>query len=234
VVRCELDGESFEPLGDQCIFPIDLLEDRPSIELVRWRDGRRETVTVRVGAYPYRVERLTIADDSKVHLSTEDLARADEESERISTLWNLRRPRLFALPLRAPLDKLPVGSRFGSRRFINGEPRSPHSGVDFSASTGTPVLAAAGGEVVLAEDHFFAGNSVFLDHGDGLVSMYFHLSAIGVSTGQLVRAGETIGAVGATGRATGPHLHFGLRWRGARIDPLPLLGLQPLPEVGSR
>ena len=108
--------------------------------------------------------------------------------------------------------------------MINGEPRNPHTGVDYAADAGTAVLAVAGGSVVLAEEHFFAGKSVFIDHGNGLISMYFHLSEIGVQKGQAVELGQSVGKVGATGRATGPHLHFGLRWHGSKVDPAVLLG----------
>ncbi len=119
---------------------------------------------------------------------------------------------------------MPEGGRFGARRFFNGQPRSPHSGADYAAAEGTPVRAVAAGTVVLADDLFFSGRSLFVDHGDGLISMYFHLSEALPGEGEEVRRGETIGRVGQTGRATGPHLHFGVRWRGARIDPDPLFG----------
>jgi murein DD-endopeptidase MepM/ murein hydrolase activator NlpD len=119
---------------------------------------------------------------------------------------------------------LPEARSFGSRRILNDEPRSPHSGVDFSGATGTPVFAVADGLVVLADEHYFAGKSIYIDHGDQLVSMYFHLSEISVSEGDAVLSGTSIGAVGATGRVTGTHLHFGLRWHGSRIDPRVLLG----------
>ncbi|MEM1250263.1 MAG: M23 family metallopeptidase, partial [Acidobacteriota bacterium] len=129
----------------------------------------------------------------------------------------------FQLPLAQPLERLPRGGRFGARRIINGEPRSPHTGADYAANQGTPVLAAADGVVRLAEEHFFGGNSVFLDHGDGLITMYLHLHEIFVDPGESVTRGSVIGTVGSTGRSTGPHLHFGIRWRGARVDPAFLL-----------
>jgi murein DD-endopeptidase MepM/ murein hydrolase activator NlpD len=179
------------------------------------------------------VQHIELQDDSQVNLSPASLERARRETARVEALWSLRTPRRFTLPLAPPLEKLPAGGRFGSRRFFNGEPRSPHSGADYAAAQGTPVLAVAPGRVVLAADHFFSGKSVFVDHGDGLLSMSFHLSGLAVAEGDEVAAGEILGLVGATGRATGPHLHFGLRWRGARVDPADLLRApEGLPALG--
>jgi len=222
--RCGLGGNEWSPLGTTCFFPVDLLRDPGPLRLSRWIGGRREQAVVTVTDYPYPTQEIHLRDDGQVHLSAANLARVEREQERVGALWSRRGPALFTLPLGPPLTLLPAGGRFGSRRIFNGESRSPHSGADYSARQGTPVLAAADGTVALAEDHFFSGKSVFLDHGDGLITMYFHLSAIRVEEGQSVRRGQPIGAVGATGRATGPHLHFGVRWRGARIDPRLLLG----------
>jgi hypothetical protein len=217
-------GERWEPIDGVCWYPVDLSRSAGPLAVERWAGGARRTATVEVGRYPYAEQRLTIEDESKVDLSPADLARVDRENARIAELWGRRTPRRFSLPLAPPLASLPAGGRFGARRVINGRPRSPHSGADFAARAGTPVVAPAAGTVVLAAEHFFAGQSVYLDHGDGLVTMVFHLSEIEVREGQAVRAGERLGRVGSTGRATGPHLHFGVRWRGARIDPALLLG----------
>ncbi len=221
---CGTGSESWEAIGDSCWYPIDLLTDATSVTV--WRQGPhgRESKEIVIGSYPYSVQHLTIEDDSKVNLSAENVARANRESARIGRLWGSRKNRRFTLPLSPPLAELPEGGRFGARRFINGQPKNPHSGADYAATTGTPVLAVAGGTVVLAEEHFFAGNSVFVDHGDGLISMSFHLNSIDVKVGDEVERGARIGTVGATGRVTGPHLHFGLRWRGRRVDPEALIG----------
>jgi murein DD-endopeptidase MepM/ murein hydrolase activator NlpD len=118
-----------------------------------------------------------------------------------------------------------VNSAFGFRRVVNGLARAPHEGVDLKAALGAPVVAANDGRVVLEDNLFFSGNSLFLDHGGGLYTMYFHLSEFRVPTGASVRKGDVIGLAGMTGRVTGPHLHWGARLNGARIDPLDLLAL---------
>jgi murein DD-endopeptidase MepM/ murein hydrolase activator NlpD len=215
-------GRAFEPLGGACYYPVDLLHAPGPLTLERRRGDQRETRTVQVSRFDYPTQKLTLPRD-KVDLSKEDLARVERESREVARLWKSARPRRFELPLLAPLDPLPAGGRFGHRRIINGQPRSPHGGADYTAAAGTPVRAPADGTVVLVADHFFAGRSVFLDHGDGLVTMSFHLDRVDVAPGQEVLRGDRIGAVGATGRVTGAHLHFGARWRGARVDPAQLL-----------
>ncbi len=170
-----------------------------------------------------------------VDLSAADLERVRRENREMAQLWKTRGPRRFELPLAAPLDPLPEGGRFGHRRIINGSPRSPHGGADYSVPEGTPVRAAGAGTVVMVANHFFGGNAVFVDHGDGLVTQYFHLSRIDVREGQQLDRGAPLGAVGATGRATGPHLHFGVRFRGARVDPALLVGpAAAMPCLDSR
>jgi murein DD-endopeptidase MepM/ murein hydrolase activator NlpD len=218
IERCVLRDESQPPLDGACWFPIDLLAEGDLV-VRRVRQGVEEQRVVRPAGYPYPLERIQVEDDSKVNPSTEDLARIAAEQRRVAGLWSWRTPRRFSLPLWAPLAEMPEGGRFGARRVFNGEPRSPHSGTDYSAAEGATVLAAASGRVGLAEEQFFAGRAVFLDHGEGLFSMYFHLSRILVRPGQEVRAGDLLGRVGSTGRVSGPHLHFAVRWRGARVDP---------------
>jgi hypothetical protein len=222
---------AWEPLGDTCFFPIDLLS-RGKLRLARRRDGRREAITVWVGRYPYGRQRLTVPS-RWVRLSPEDRARVARESTEIKPLWTRESAPLFSLPLGPPLAEMPAGERFGARRYFNRRARSPHSGADYSAPAGTPVLAAADGVVALVADHLFAGNSVYVDHGGGLISMCFHLERVDVHVGEAVKRGQVLGLVGATGRAFGPHLHFGLRWHGARIDPALLLRPpEELPDIG--
>jgi hypothetical protein len=117
----------------------------------------------------------------------------------------------------------PANSRFGSRSVFNGEPRNAHTGTDFLSPAGTPIRAPLAGRVVVAQDLYFSGGAVFIDHGLGLFSQLVHMSKIGATVGQLVEAGDIVGLVGATGRVTGPHLHWGMRLGGQRVDPLALL-----------
>ncbi|MFB3819304.1 MAG: M23 family metallopeptidase [Candidatus Methylomirabilales bacterium] len=178
--------------------------------------------TLRVLASPYPVQRLTLPSRF-TQLDPATLERAAAEKAALDRLWETARPRLWREPFRPPLDGLGSGSGFGHRRIINGEPRAAHSGSDVAAPAGTPVLAANAAEVALVADQFFAGTAVVLDHGDGLFTMYFHLQESLVQTGQRVARGQPIGRVGATGRASGPHLHWGVRLHGARVDPAELL-----------
>ena len=116
-------------------------------------------------------------------------------------------------------------SPFGVRRILNNQPRSPHSGVDLRAKEGAPVQASGDGIVAYVGEHYFSGKSIYLDHGMGIISMYFHLSKIQVKKGEKVALGSVIGRVGQTGRATGPHLHWGIRIKGNRVDPFSLVRL---------
>jgi murein DD-endopeptidase MepM/ murein hydrolase activator NlpD len=228
---CAVGQKRFEPLDDGCYYPVDLLQHEGPLTLARERAGRRETRRVRVGKFDYPTQKLTLPRNM-VELSPEDAERVERENREMASLWTREGPRRFSLPFAAPLDPLPKGGRFGSRRIINGQPRSPHGGTDYAAPEGAPVHAAADGTVALVANQFFGGNAVFLDHGDGLITMYMHMSRVEVREGQPVHRGEALGAVGSTGRATGPHLHFGVRWRGARIDPAVLLEPREIQTVG--
>ncbi len=220
--ECSAAGQSWFPLADGCYYPVDLLTPEGPLVLTRERHGLPESLEVKVASYPYPEQRLTVPEKT-VKLSPENEARAERERAEVDALWSRRGPARYTLPLHPPLEPMPEPASFGARRILNGEPRSPHTGVDLRAAAGTPVHAAADGTVVLAADHFFSGRSVFVDHGGGLVTMYFHLATMKVAAGDEVRRGQVIGTVGSTGRATGPHLHFGVRWLGARVDPNLLL-----------
>ena len=227
IERCLVRDRAFAPTvvaGEPgCLVPVGLTRTADVIA-ERDRDGRRERLHIGLGEYPYSVQRLEIKDRSRVDLSPENLARVQRENALIGKLWGRQGKPRFSLPLGAPLEEMPAGGRFGAKRIINGEPRSPHTGADYAVPQGTPVLAADNAVVALAGEFFFSGNAVFLDHGNGLISMYFHLHEMFVEQGDEVSRGSLIGTVGSTGRSTGPHLHFGIRWQGERVDPALLLG----------
>ena len=180
-----------------------------------------ETITVAPGEYP--TTELTVAPGF-VDLSPENEARAARESRRIAAIYaTLTSEMLWTDPFVAPVEGVVGGRNFGHRRVFNGQPRAPHGGADLRAATGTPIMAANRGRIVLAEELFFSGNAVFVDHGLGLYSVYLHLSRIDVAPGQIIERGQVVGLAGATGRVTGPHLHWGVRILDARVDPFTLL-----------
>lgn len=174
---------------------------------------------VSIGSHAYREQRLTIENKSQVNPDQQQLDRIFGERKIIdAALNNFRRVQIDGVSLSSPVAG-PRGSSFGSRRFFNDQPRSPHSGMDIAANTGTPVLAPRAGIVTATGDYFFNGNTVIIDHGQGFITMYCHLSEVDVEEGQPVQVGALIGAVGATGRVTGPHLHFGTYLNGTAVDP---------------
>ena len=175
----------------------------------------------------YSVQELKVPPN-QVNLSAEDEARVTRETEKVRAAVDSFTP---AAPATLRLAQPVPGRRsssFGLRRVFNGESRRPHAGMDIAAPTGTPVKAPLAGRVVDVGTYFFNGNNVVIDHGQGLMTMYCHLSKIGVEVGQELKAGEVLGLVGATGRVTGPHLHWGVSLNGAWVDPA--LFLAPLPK----
>ena len=180
------------------------------------KPARRESFTVTTHAYSE--QRLKVAP-GKVDLSKEDLARFERERARQAAVIATLTPDLPAtLKLEVPVPGRRSGS-FGLRRFFNGQPRNPHSGMDIAAPAGTPIRAAAAGTVIDTGDYFFNGNTVWLDHGSGLLTMYCHLQRIDVREKDRVETGTVIGTVGATGRVTGPHLHFSVLLNRTMVDP---------------
>lgn len=188
-------------------------------------DGsRRLSYNVLVLKQKYPVQYLTLPKD-KVDLDDENLVRVKAEQEKVKAILDLVSPeRFWGGSFIEPVHG-PVSGAFGRMRVINGQPRSPHNGEDIAAPLGTEVVAMNDGIARLTVDHFFSGKGVFLDHGLGLYSMYFHLSEVTVADGQSVKRGQVIGKVGASGRASGPHLHWGVRLNGARVDPYALIKL---------
>jgi murein DD-endopeptidase MepM/ murein hydrolase activator NlpD len=185
---------------------------------VRQADAPETRVPFTIDDVKYAEQRLKVPP-GKVDLSPEDLARYERERKHLSqvtTTFSDQAPATLRLLQPVPGTR---SSSFGLRRVFNGQGRNPHSGMDIAASLGTPVVAAAPGRVIDAGDYFFNGNTVWIDHGKGLLTMYCHLATIDVRAGQSVSAGEPIATVGATGRVTGPHLHWSVSLNRAMVDP---------------
>ena len=183
------------------------------------------TASLEVIAGHFATERLHVEKEF-VEPNPEQIKRANEERQRLRDIFDRVTPeRLWNGKFRVPLDGVTTGGNFGRRRILNGQPGSPHGGVDFPAVAGTPVHAAQRGRVVLAEELFFSGNTVVIDHGFGIYTFYGHLSEIDVKAGDSLESGQVLGKVGATGRVTGPHLHWGLTVERARVNPLQLVKL---------
>jgi murein DD-endopeptidase MepM/ murein hydrolase activator NlpD len=183
------------------------------------------TVTVRKGKF--RTESLKV-DNQFVQPDPEQQKRAEADSQKMKAIYETVTPeRLWEGRFRLPLKDVTTGGNFGRRRILNGQPRSPHAGVDFPAAAGTPVFAAQSGKVVLAEELYYSGNTVVIDHGYGIYTLYAHLSEIAVKPGQPVPVGSEIGKVGATGRVTGPHLHWGLTIDHARVNAMDIVQRLP-------
>ncbi|MFA7388732.1 MAG: peptidoglycan DD-metalloendopeptidase family protein [Thiohalobacteraceae bacterium] len=183
-------------------------------------DGDRERIRFGVVDKAYETQRLVIKDQRKVEPNAEDMKRIRAESVRIKkALGQFSEQAEVTADFIWPADG-PTSSPFGLRRFFNDQPRNPHSGLDIAAPEGAEIRAPAPGLVVDTGDFFFNGNTVFVDHGQGLVTMYCHMSRIDVQPGERVAAGDRLGAIGKTGRVTGAHLHWGVSLNDARVDPL--------------
>src|SRR5688572_18080679 len=190
------------------------------------QDGRVDSreATIRIVEKKYPTTELQV-EEKFVQLSAANQARASRESKEIDTIFSsITNEMLWRGAFTVPIPGR-SGANFGHRRVFNGEPRAPHAGADLRASTGTPIRATNAGRVVLAKNLFFTGNTVILDHGLGIYSLYAHLSRIDAKTGVTVKNGQVVGLAGATGRVTGPHLHWGVRVQGARVDPFTLVGV---------
>ena len=194
--------------------------EKNSTQVLNYKiDGELKKQTFQVLSKQYTEQHITIKNKALVTPPAQELERIKNESSTQKSLYEshsspLELTKGFVFPLKGTITSL-----FGHRRFFNGQPRSPHSGIDIAASKGTPIIAPASGKIVLAQELYFNGETVFIDHGQGLVTMYCHMSRLLVSEGDKVEQGSKIGLVGSTGRATGPHLHWSVSLNGFRVDP---------------
>jgi len=223
---CVLAGRKYPAVDSVCYFPFDVeaIPGRHALVVID-QGGKRHTATAIVEKAERPKVDIDLKDDAYINVSKENSKRAAHEREAVLKLFAAKpeEPH-FSLPLGAPASPLPKNEDdFGSLRTFNGKVESQHTGRDYPVIEGNPVKAIAAGRVVLADEHFLTGNSVYIDHGDGMVSASFHMSSLSVKTGDEVRRGQTLGKVGATGRTSGTHLHLGIRWLAARVDPQPLL-----------
>jgi murein DD-endopeptidase MepM/ murein hydrolase activator NlpD len=196
------------------------LATQPGVQkiIVQSQKGSTE-LPFQVGSKKYRTQYLTIKDQRKVEPNPKDLKRIATETARSdAALSRFTSTQSIQLELLPPIQGVRSDS-FGSRRFFNGQPRNPHTGMDIAAPRGTPIHAPAAGKVVESGEFFFNGNTLYIDHGNGLVTMYCHLDTVAVKAGDTVKPGDLLGTVGSTGRVTGPHLHFGIALNRAMVDP---------------
>jgi len=201
------------------------LESEPSTYYIIFKKGEKKISTsLRIVSGEFGTDRITLPPEM-VEFDKKTLARIKREKETLNAvLAASSKRRLWSGPFIMPL-KGRISGAFGQRRILNGSPRSPHGGLDIAAPAGRPIVAAGGGRVAYVGKFFFYGNFVVLDHGLGLSTLYAHMSSTLVKKGQLVKVGQPLGRVGATGRATGPHLHFAVRVGKARVSPTGFIGL---------
>ncbi|WP_319542406.1 M23 family metallopeptidase [uncultured Pseudodesulfovibrio sp.] len=202
---------------------LDTKAGKQDLSVIASVDGKENTLrrSVQVTSMEYPKQELTLPP-SMVTPPQDVYDRISKEREQTTAAKNTVTPkRLWKLPLQRPVDG-EISSTYGLQRILNGTPKNPHRGQDMRSPMGNPVKSVADGLVVLVGDHYYAGNSVYIDHGNGVVSMYFHLSKPIVKEGDTVQRGQAIGLSGMSGRATGPHLHFSLSVLGELVDPQPL------------
>ncbi|KAA9356858.1 MULTISPECIES: M23 family metallopeptidase [Larkinella] len=237
-LRCSFEKRVWPAVMGTCYYPVDMDMKSGSYTISRrTTGGKLETAQIIVTETPCRQEDLkNFPKKEFVDVSAVNQARAAKEAAVIGPLIGYKpsvRPAVFDLPVGKPVKNLPKGEgNFGACRTLDGQPRDRHTGQDYPVSVGEPVLSVGNGRVVLAASHFYSGNAVYIDHGNGLISEYFHLKGFSVKADQTVTKGQRIGVVGETGRVTGPHLHLGVRWHGACINPgFLLVDPSDLPEV---
>jgi murein DD-endopeptidase MepM/ murein hydrolase activator NlpD len=223
--RCSMETRAWMPVNGTCYYPIDMEKKAGKYTISRrTTGGKLESATLTVVEKPCKQEDFTNFPKLEyVTVSAANMARATKEAATLRPLLAYQsdeRPAVFDIPVGKPASPLPKATpNFGNCRSFNGQPRDRHTGMDYPVTGSEAVLSAGNGKVVLAANHFYSGNAVFVDHGNGLITEYFHLKTISVKPNQTVTKGQSVGTAGETGRTTGPHLHFGARWHGAKINP---------------
>ena len=235
--RCSLEDKAWEPVNGTCYYAIDMEKKPGTYNLSRrTTGGKLETAKLTVAEKPCKVEAIkNFKKMEYINVSAANQARHRQEMDVLNPVLiakNVEQPPVFDLPVGKPLGTLPKGEGFGDCRTFSGQAADRHTGTDYAAPVGSDVKSVGNGKVVLAANHFFSGNSVYIDHGNGLLTEYFHLKTIAVKPNQTVMKGQKLGVVGETGRTTGPHLHFGARWHGEKINPgFLLMDPSDMPEV---
>ena len=228
-----LDGEKVA-ISDQGLFVLGFGRNakRTASLVVQLPSGQSERRQLAVKKRKYKIQRIDGLPGNKVSPKKRDMKRIVRERNQLRAARRIISPdALFTSGFAWPVTGR-ISGVYGSQRILNGKPRRPHFGVDIAAPKGTPIVAMADGRVVLIhQDMFFTGKTVMIDHGLGVGSIYIHMDGIEVKKGAVVRRGQRIGRVGMTGRATGPHLHWGLTWRGLSLDPALVVG--PMPKLAK-
>lgn len=197
--------------------PLTTAPGKHTVKIIK-SDGSAELHEIDVHSKDYPEQHITIKNKRQVNPNETDLVRIRKDRTSIANAKRYRHDDLLGLRFDVPVEGIRSGS-FGSRRFFNKQPRRPHGGMDIAAPEGTPIFAPADGYVIEAADYFFSGNCIFLGHGQGLQTFYAHMSKIDVKPGELVKRGQKIGEVGATGRVTGAHLHWSVGLNRTWVDP---------------
>ena len=214
VMLAEYQGAQYAIVG----IPLDARLGNHEVNL-KTADGSTTALSFSITDKQYVEQRLTITNERQVNPNTEDMVRINRESAEMNQAFASWDETLEpVMQMRAPTEG-PRSSSFGLRRFFNDQPRAPHSGMDIAAPEGTPIYAPAPGVIRATGNYFFNGNTIILDHGHGLITLYCHMNTIDVTPGTRVEAGEQIGKVGQTGRVTGPHLHWSINLNNVRVDP---------------
>lgn len=210
-------GQWFAMVG----IPLSVEPGKQSIAITQ-PGAKTTSITYFVEPHAYEEQRITLENKAKVNPPPMDMKRIKKESAHLKAVKTMRSDKPLAAFLKWPVAG-PISSPFGLRRYFNDQPRRPHGGIDIAAPADTEIVAPADGVIIDTGEYFFNGNSVFIEHGLGMQTFYAHLNTIAVNNGDVVKAGDVIGTIGATGRVTGPHLHWSVGLNGTWVNPLLLL-----------